>query len=181
VASLFAQGLSKLRYQPEAASGASLQRRLVERVREGGAGEQVSQWCCLDPHHGTQSCCALTGVPTSRIVRQVLIALLSAGANLRIPLSLEEWRCVMHACLESLPLQGFNPQLATSVIWSGSVYGYLEDPSTAECLAELRHRAEQLARSGLQTDMGIHLNRTVRQASVSPRYFRLILSNTRSW
>jgi hypothetical protein len=103
------------------------------------------------------------------IVLQELSVFLSASANLRIPLSLEEWRCVMHACLESLPLQGFTPQLATSVIWSGSVYGYLEDPSTAECLTELRRRAEQLARSGLQAELARHLHQAVRQASVTRR------------
>ena len=103
------------------------------------------------------------------IVLQTLSVFLSGSANLRIPLSLEEWRCVMHTCLETVHLQGSTPQLATSVIWSGSVYGYLEDPSTAECLAELRRRAEQLARSGLQDELARHLHQAVRQASVTRR------------
>jgi hypothetical protein len=110
------------------------------------------------------------------IVLQGLLVFLSASANLRIPLSLEGWRCVMHTCLESLPLQGFTPQLATSIIWSGSVYGYLEDPSTAECLAELRRRAEQLARSGLQAELARHLHQAVRQASVTSRLLLILHS-----
>jgi hypothetical protein len=100
------------------------------------------------------------------IVLQQLTVFLSASVNLRIPLSVEDWRSVMLACLEVLA-QGFNPQLVVSVIWSGSVYGYLEDPSTAECLAVSRGSADELLRLPAELICGLSI--AVRQVSQAAR------------
>jgi hypothetical protein len=84
-----------------------------------------------------------------------LALLLSASAHLRIRLSAKEWRLILQA-LPAAP----TVDLASWVISSASMYGYLEEPSTIEYLAAVRRTVE-----GLQAQQAHPPSPAVQQAS----------------
>jgi hypothetical protein len=92
---------------------------------------------------------------------QALSTVLSSFANLGLPLETHDWQRLMHALLDMF--KGGEPRVeaVTSVVWSGAVWGRLEDPSTLDVIKAIRTRAEQSPR--LAASLGEKVHQSVTQ------------------
>jgi hypothetical protein len=77
---------------------------------------------------------------------QAISTVLSSFANLGLPLETHDWQRLMHALLDIMRTGDIRVEEVTSVIWSGAVWGRLEDPSMLDVIKAIRTRVEQSPR-----------------------------------
>jgi acetate kinase len=77
---------------------------------------------------------------------QAISTVPSSLANLGLPLETHDWQRLIHALLDMFKSGEVRGEVVTSVIWSGAVWGRLEDPSTLDVIKAIRTRAEQSTR-----------------------------------
>jgi hypothetical protein len=77
---------------------------------------------------------------------QAISTVLSSFANLNLSLETHDWQRLTHALLQVFKGGEVRVEAVTSVVWSGAVWGRLEDPSTLDVVKAVRTRAEQSPR-----------------------------------
>jgi hypothetical protein len=88
---------------------------------------------------------------------QAISTVLSSFANLGLPLETHDWQRLMHALLDMVKGGEVRVEEVTSVIWSGAVWGRLQDPSTLDVIKAIRTRAEQSPRLAMSLGtQGVH-------------------------
>jgi hypothetical protein len=88
---------------------------------------------------------------------QALCTILSSLSHLKLSLETHDSQRLMHALLDMVKSGEVRVEWVTSVIWSGAVWGRLEDPSTLDVIKAIRTRAEQLPRLAASlVDVSLH-------------------------
>jgi hypothetical protein len=70
----------------------------------------------------------------------------SSFANLGLSLETHDWQRLKHALSIMFSNGEVRVEAVTSVVWSGAVWGRLDDPSTLDVIKAIRTRAEQSPR-----------------------------------
>jgi hypothetical protein len=83
---------------------------------------------------------------------QAISTVLSSFANLGLSLETHVWQRLMHTLLGLMRAGEVRVEWVTSVIWSGAVWGRLEDPSTLDVIKAIRTRAEKSPRLAASLD-----------------------------
>jgi hypothetical protein len=94
---------------------------------------------------------------------QAISTVLSSLANLDLPLEAHDWRRLMHALLDMVKGGEVRMEEVTSVIWSGAVWGRLEDPSTLDVIKVIRTRAEEQSPMVAASLVGVSVHRALAQ------------------
>jgi hypothetical protein len=82
---------------------------------------------------------------------------LSSLSHLRLSVATHDWQRLMHALLQVFKTADVRIEWVTSVVWSGAVWGRLEDPSTLDVIKAIRTRAEQSPRLAASlVDLSFH-------------------------
>jgi hypothetical protein len=77
---------------------------------------------------------------------QAFSTVLSSLSHLNLSLETHDWQRLSHALLQVLKNGEVRVEAVTSVVWSGAVWGRLEDPSTLDVITAIRTQAEQSPR-----------------------------------
>jgi hypothetical protein len=100
---------------------------------------------------------------------QALFTVTTSLAALRVPLSPEEWGCMIEACRKGLGSAKEAVKLATSVIWAGAAYGRLDDPQVVGFIEAYRRLCEQSVAAVRAAQNDVPLRRTCAQVRGSRR------------
>jgi hypothetical protein len=74
---------------------------------------------------------------------QAISTVLSSFGNLGLSLETHDWQRLTQALLQVFKGGEVRVEAVTSVIWSGAVWGRLDDPSTLDVIKAIRTRAEE--------------------------------------
>jgi hypothetical protein len=94
---------------------------------------------------------------------QALSTVLSSLSHLNLPLETHDWQRLMHALLDIFKTGEVRIEWVTSVIWSGAVWGRLEDPSTLDVIKAIRTRAEEQSPMVAASLVGVSVHRALAQ------------------
>jgi hypothetical protein len=90
-------------------------------------------------------------------------------ADLRVPLSPEEWGCMIGACRKGLGSAKEAVKLATSVIFAGATCSRLDDPQVVGFIEAYRRLCEQSAAAVRAAQNDMPLRRSCAQVRGSQR------------
>jgi hypothetical protein len=148
------QGLSGTRHQPDSLFTTAFLEAFMSRAASE-LDEQVCQWGCI-----VYLGCHLSGLSVLLPCvssMQALSTVLSSLSHLNLSLKAQDWQRLMHALLQVFKGGEVRVEAVTSVIWSGAVWGRLEDPSMLDVIKAIRTHAEQSPRlAAALGDVSIH-------------------------
>jgi hypothetical protein len=77
---------------------------------------------------------------------QAISTVLLSLAKLGLSIESHDWQRLMHRLLECIKADEVGVEWVAAVIWSGTMWGRMEDPSTLDVIKAIRTRVEQSRR-----------------------------------